>query len=60
MCPFIFIKVENIMDFNAYLFQAVDKLFYRFLTIIIFWVDRKTCKKGRIATDLYNYYGEIE
>ena len=26
----------------------------------VFWVDRKTCKKRRIATDLYYYYGEIE
>ena len=25
-----------------------------------FWVDRKTCKKKRIATDLYYYYGEID
>ena len=25
-----------------------------------FWVDRKTCKKKRIATDLYYYYGKIE
>ena len=25
-----------------------------------FWVDRKTCKKKRIATDLYYYYDEID
>ena len=25
-----------------------------------FWVDRKTCKKKRIATDLYDHYGEID
>ena len=26
----------------------------------VFWVDRNTCMKKRIATDLYYYYGEIE
>ena len=26
----------------------------------VFQVDRKTCKKKRIATDLYYYNGEIE
>ena len=25
-----------------------------------FWVDRKACKKKRIATDLYYYYDEID
>ena len=25
-----------------------------------FWVDRKTCTKKRIATDLYYYYDEID
>ena len=26
----------------------------------VFWVDRKTCRKKRVATDLYYYYGEID
>ena len=26
----------------------------------VFWVDRKTCRKKRIATDLYYHYGEID
>ena len=25
-----------------------------------FWVDRKTCTKKRIVTDLYYYYDEID